>query len=155
MLSKVRHPNIVQFFGLCFMEKAPIPVLVVEQLKTSLRDMMFERLQMSLEVKTSVLVDVASALVYLHGHNPPIIHGQLTAENILLTASMTAKVGGLGDSLILDLLPDWPRARYRITETREYFPRDQKMLTHSGPDLDIFCFGHLALVALSEVQVPA
>ena len=37
-MSTLRHPNIVQFLGLCFLPGSQLPALVMERLLTSLLD---------------------------------------------------------------------------------------------------------------------
>ena len=36
LMSKIHHPNIVQFMGLCFLEDSPYPILVMECMDTNL-----------------------------------------------------------------------------------------------------------------------
>ena len=54
------------------------------------------------EIGYSVIKDVALALSYLHQHSPPVIHRDLSANNVLLTPGMTAKISDLGVAKILD-----------------------------------------------------
>ena len=46
----------------------------------------------------SVLLDVANGLNYLHSKDPPIIHRDLSANNVLLTQDYMAKIADLGVS---------------------------------------------------------
>jgi len=47
--------------------------------------------------RISIAIDVASALDYLHHHNPfPIIHCDLKSSNVLLDNNMVAQVGDFG-----------------------------------------------------------
>ena len=48
------------------------------------------------DVKLSILDDVCCGLHYLHGRNPPIIHRDLTPNNILLCSHLRAKISDLG-----------------------------------------------------------
>lgn len=56
--------------------------------------------------KLSVLLDVANGLAYLHHKQPPVIHRDLTANNVLLTANFTAKISDLGVSRLIDKFND-------------------------------------------------
>ena len=40
LMSTLRHPNIVQFLGLCFLPGSQLPALVMERLLTSLHDLL-------------------------------------------------------------------------------------------------------------------
>ena len=102
IMSRLRHPHIVQFLGIYFQERAPFPVLVMEYLPHSLDAVLEQRLNIATSVKVSFLYDVAKGLAYLHGQDPPIIHRDLTARNILLNSAMVAKIA---DFFPKDLLP--------------------------------------------------
>ena len=47
-------------------------------------------------MKASILYDVAFGLNYLHSFNPPIIHRDLSPNNILLSRDSIAKISDLG-----------------------------------------------------------
>ena len=56
------------------------------------------------EITYSILYDVALlGLCYLHSQNFPIIHRDLSSNDILLTPNMTAKISDLGVAKILNL----------------------------------------------------
>jgi serine/threonine protein kinase len=57
------------------------------------------------EISYSILHDVALGLCYLHSQTPPIIHRDLSSNNVLLTPNMTAKISDLGAARILNLTP--------------------------------------------------
>ena len=96
MLSSVKHPNIVQFMGVYFDEGGPLPLLVMEYVPFTLSQHLEEHKPYPPEVSYGILVDVAKALCYLHGGKPVIIHRDLSANNVLLTHDMSAKVSDLG-----------------------------------------------------------
>ena len=53
-------------------------------------------------VKLSMLLDVSRELWYLHAHHPPIVHQDLSPNNVLLTSQFVAKISGQwGPDLIL------------------------------------------------------
>ena len=104
-MSDLRHPNITQFLGVCFLPNCRLPVLVMERLDGSLDDLLENILNIPLVLKRSILEDVARGLLYLHKHRPQIIHRDLTAKNVLLTASLVAKVTDFGNSRMLNMQP--------------------------------------------------
>ena len=156
LMAEMRHPHIVQFLGLCFLEGSALPVLVMELLDSSLDDLLesskFPGLPLAL--KQSLLTDVARGLVYLHTHNPPVVHRDLSARNILLTSSLAAKISDLGNARIVNLQPgQLARTLTRVPGTHVYMP-PESFDQHSryGPRLDIFSFGHLTLFTLTQVR---
>ena len=154
LMSSLRHPNITQFLGLCFLPGTRLPLLVMERLETSLDDLLEHMPGLPLSLKRSVLEDVASGLVYLHKRMPPVIHRDLTAKNVLLTSSLVAKITDMGNSRIVDMRPgQMARTLSKLPGTLVYMPPEALGETHRyGPSLDIFSFGHLALYTLIQVS---
>ncbi len=103
LMAGLRHPNITQFLGLCFLEGSELPLLVMERLEMSVDDLLECYPNIPLPVKISILTDTGSGLVYLHSRRPPIVHRDLTARNILLTSSLTAKITDMGNSRMITL----------------------------------------------------
>ncbi len=154
-MSDMRHPHIVQFLGLCFLEDSALPVLVMEKLMTSLDDLLENTPNIPLGLKKSILADVARGLIYLHSRKPsPVIHRDLSAKNILLNSALVAKVSDLGNSRIVDLQPgQLARTLSRAPGTGVYMPPEAlDETTRHGPSLDIFSFGHLSLFTLTQVM---
>ena len=96
LLSQVRHPNIVQFLGVYFQQGVQVPILVMEYLPTNLTSCIDQYGILTKEISYSILHDVALGLCYLHSQTPPIIHRDLSSNNVLLTPNMTAKISDLG-----------------------------------------------------------
>ena len=141
LMSSLRHPNVVQFIGLCFLPDSPLPVFVMEGPWTDLGSLLEEGIPLT--TKLSILIDVARGLVYLHNHSPPIVHSQLHVDSVLLNNDMVAKISDLEDTLILNLLSN---------ERRLYMSRLLEVLGTEacGPKCDIYSFGS---VALHTIQV--
>ena len=92
-LTHVCHPNIVQFFGLHYQPEVTIPLVVTELLPFSLTQCLEKHGPILTDVtKLNILVDIAHGLLYLHNLDPPIIHGCLTADSVLLTQYLRAKI---------------------------------------------------------------
>ena len=99
--SQQRHPNIVQLMGVYYPPRSRLPMLIMEYLPFSLTQCL-EKEELPLQMKYSILHDVAKGMCYLHGKRPPIVHRDLTANNVLLTSSYTAKISDLGVSRLAD-----------------------------------------------------
>ena len=74
----------------------------MEYLPLSLTQCLETHQDLPLQIKYSILLDVAKGLNYLHCKTPPIVHRDLTANNILLTSNFIAKISDLGVSRMID-----------------------------------------------------
>ena len=105
LLSRLHHPHIVQFLGVWFEQGCEMPVLVMEYLHTTLSDCLEKYGVLPEEISYGILRDVALGLRYLHERTTPIIHRDLSANNILLTSDMKAKISDMGVAKILNMTP--------------------------------------------------
>ena len=147
LLSQMRHPHIVQFLGLHFEEGAEVPILVMEFMSAALTDCIEQYGRLPTETCYSVLRDVTLGLHYLHDRSPAIIHRDLTANNVLLTSGMTAKISDLGMAKILNLSPSLMSSRMTICPgTLTYMP-PEALTANPVYDtrLDSFSFGVLMI----------
>ena len=149
LMSSLRHSNITLFLGLCFLPGTQLPLLVMERLETSLDDLLEHIPNLPLSLKRSVLEDVASGLRYLHDMQPPVIHRDLTAKNVLLTSSQVAKIS-MGSSRIVNMRGG-QKARRRLKQPGTFPPESEDKDNLYGPSFDVFSFGHLALFTLTQV----
>ena len=139
--------------GVYFPPDSDTPILVMERLQVSLARCLDEA-PLPLSVKYNILLDVANGLNYLHHKTPPIIHRDLTAQNILLTKSFNAKISDLGVCRLLDpvksrcltVVPGNP-----VVMPPEAFINDQLY----DRKLDIFSYGCLILhIFTQEWPIP-
>ena len=142
LLSQVRHPNIVQFIGVYFQEGVPAPILVMEFLHTNLTSCIEQYGILPKEISYSILHDVALGLCYLHRQTPSIIHRDLSSNNVLLTANMTAKISDLGVARILNLTPLQVSCMTQTPGTPAYMP-PEVMIANPKYDtsVDQFSYG--------------
>ena len=105
IMNRLRHPHIVQFLGLWFEVKENSSLyLIMEKMMISLHDMLVSdktssnvsQPRIPFNFKCSILQDISQGLSYLHKHNPPLIHRDLSAKNVLLNSAMAAKISDLG-----------------------------------------------------------
>jgi len=104
-LAQLRHPNIVAFEGVCHLPNEALPVLLMELLATNLHSYLLHPSHTNLGTyrKATILCDIASGLAYLHSLNPPLVHRDLTARNVLLDSKERAKIADFGNARILDI----------------------------------------------------
>ncbi len=142
LLSQTRHPNIVQFLGVCFEEGSQFPILVMEFLPTNLTSCLERYGILPDEINFSILHDVSLGLVYLHGQTPVIVHRDLSANNVLLSTNMTAKISDLGVARILNLTPLQVSRMTETPGTPAYMPPEVMVANpHYDTSVDVFSFG--------------
>ena len=153
LMSSLRHPNIVQFLGICFLHDSNLPILLMEYMTTNLESFLEASHNIPLSVKVSILYDVAQGLAYLHSHSPPVIHRDLTATNVLLNSSLLAKITDFGNSRLIDVTPNQlAKTMTCAPGTLAYLPPEA---LNPNPNydtkLDSFSYGHLALYTMTQV----
>ena len=154
LMSTIRHPNIVQFLGVCYFSDSRLPALVMERMLTTLHSLLQPEPSSPLSIsgaptlksvalKFSVLCDIARGVTYLHEQSPPIIHRDLSARNVLLNSAMVAKISDLGMARTHTL------SRLRQSAgTSVYMPPDaEKDISTS---IDIFSLGVIAIFTIGE-----
>ena len=155
LISTLRHPNIVQFLGVCFLPGSKLPAMVVEKLVTSLHGILAPeppppaKSEVPVSLKFSILRDVARGLSFLHSRTPPIVHRDLTAKNVLLNEGMVAKIAdvamtGITTSLEVEV----------VTKPSSFsvFIPPEALEDEIKPTVavDIFSFGILSFFTLSQ-----
>lgn len=162
LLSQLRHPNIVQFLGVYTERGMQAPILVMEFLPTNLTSCVETHLAPCVdgrhtnihpEISYSILHDVALGLNYLHNQVPPIVHRDLSSNNVLLTSNMKAKISDLGVAKMLDLSPlQVSRVAFNTHTpgTPAYMP-PEAMISNPMYDvsIDVFSFGVMIIHVFS------
>ena len=153
LMSTLRHQNIVQFLGIAnFPEESQHPALIMEQLVTSLDDVLDPDTDAQAQVvayfplslKFSILYNVACGLAYLHERSPPVIHRDLSARNVLLDSSMVAKISDFGVAVTKgDAIAMSPS-----TSSPIYMPPEGSK--NNNGTIDIFSFGILTMFTIGE-----
>ena len=152
ILSKLRHPNIVQFVGVHYGRGGMTDLtLFIECLCSDMDDFLSTRPNLPLPLKLSLLQDVSFGLVYLHEYEPPVVHRDLTARNILISDRCQAKIADLGMAKIVDIQAQLSRSHTTVPGQQFYMPPEAlKEKASCTPKLDIFSFGHLALYTVNQ-----
>ena len=152
MMSKLKHDNIVTFYGICYKQlqsagSVAFPVLVMERLEFSLRSYIDTTTKGAISNAkiAEILFDVARGLVYLHeGCGEPLAHRDLSSNNILLTSRLQAKIADFGESRALDKPGGWDSSA-KLTDvpgTLVFMPPETwEDPPHYTTAIDIFSFG--------------
>ncbi|KAF4623881.1 hypothetical protein D9613_001325 [Agrocybe pediades] len=80
----MNHPNIEKIFGLTADTERRIPVGVIMPYRRNGNAFKYLKHNPSANF-VLMLRDIASALHYMHSHNPPIVHGKIRGSNILIS----------------------------------------------------------------------
>ena len=151
-LSRLKHPNIVHFIGVHYGRKKSDLTLIMECIPADLSGFLETRPQFPLALKLSILLDVTYGLLYLHTHDPPIVHRDLTARNVLITSDGHAKIADLGVAKLLT-----PQALMAVNQHTKapgqplYMPPEALMENpECTPKIDIFSYGHLSLFTINQ-----
>ena len=156
LLSKLRHPNVVHFVGVHYGKSTNDLSLIMECLHTDLAKFLEGcSNEIPLSIKLSILLDVSYGLLYFHNHTPLIIHRDLSANNVLLTTDLRAKIADLGVAKLLDRQTQAAIAQTKAPGSQDYMPPEAlKESPIYNFKLDIFSVGHLMLyVAAQEYPV--
>ena len=143
--ARVSHPNLVQFIG-AMMEGEPI--ILTELMATSMRAVL-ERRPFNPAQITSISLDVARALNYLHLMHPdPIIHRDISSANVLLEPgpnnSWRAKVSDYGSANFLQQL------RTAGPGNPTYAAPEAGNPSQQSPKMDVYSYGVLLLEMCSR-----
>ncbi|KAL5550404.1 hypothetical protein UlMin_000580 [Ulmus minor] len=100
LLSRLHHRNLVSLIGYC--DEGGEQMLVYEFMPNgSLHSLLYggNRSSLTLAMRLQIALDSAKGILYLHTEaDPPIIHRDIKANNILLDSKLTAKVSDFGIS---------------------------------------------------------
>ena len=156
MMTKLRHHNIVTFFGIwqpdieSGEEEETDRVFLVMELcpNGDLRDAAQDP-ESSLKQRQQWIMQVASAMEYLHGRTPPIVHRDLKPQNVLLDAKRDAKVCDFGTSKTMEKSRDMTAGigtvAYMAPELMKAFTDGTTKVDIDGTKCDVFSFAVLAL----------
>ena len=145
LLSNMDHSNIVRFLGMYYRQDSLLPVLVMEKMECDLNQFLTARKKGSLsdDRALGILLDVSKGLVYLH-EEMKVAHRDLSSNNILLTADLSAKIADLGSARVLDRPGGWASETKLSLQpgTTDFMPpealEDPPKYTVS---VDVFSFG--------------
>ncbi|QHO25152.1 hypothetical protein S83_039797 [Arachis hypogaea] len=149
MLSQIRHRNIVKLHGFCLHNRCMF--LVYEYME---RGSLFYALSMdddeakelSWSKRVNIISGTANALAYMH-HDcfPPIVHRDVTSNNILLNSELHAVVSDFGTARLLD--PDSSNQTLQVGTYGYLVPELAYTMTVTEK-CDVYSFGVVALETL-------
>ncbi|KAF7974085.1 hypothetical protein HWV62_13387 [Athelia sp. TMB] len=141
----LNHPNVTKFLGIAQMELNRPPGLVSPYIH---RNRFLDYIGRHSELKREKAIEIALGLQYLHSRSPPVIHGDIKPDNILITDSGVAQLNDFGTSRILDVQGFTTKAMRNMRYTAPELLLLEESLQDPRPttESDIFSLAMLLLV---------
>ncbi|GAB2234009.1 hypothetical protein Droror1_Dr00003244 [Drosera rotundifolia] len=147
VLSKIEHLNLVKLYG--YLEQIDEKIIVVEYVGNgTLREHLDGTRGNGLELgeRLDIAIDVAHGITYLHTYSdPPIIHRDIKASNILLTEKLRAKVTDFGFARMLPEDYDATHISTQIKGTAGYLDPEYLSSYQLTEKSDVYSFGVLLI----------
>ncbi|XP_059657128.1 MDIS1-interacting receptor like kinase 2-like [Cornus florida] len=148
MLTEIKHRNIVKLYGFCLHNRCMF--LIYEYLE---RGSLFcalrqdaEAAELNWTMRVNAIKGIAHAMSYMHHDcNPPIVHRDISSNNILLSSKMEAVVADFGTAR--RLYPDSSN-RTVLAGTCGYVAPELAYTMVVNEKCDVYSFGVVALETL-------
>ncbi|KAJ0944498.1 putative protein kinase RLK-Pelle-LRR-XI-1 family [Helianthus annuus] len=145
VLTNLRHKNIVKLYGFCLHNKCNF--LVYEYMEKGSLFCALSDSELAVQVdwikRVNIIKDVAHALAYMHHDcNPPIVHRDISTNNILLNSKLEGFVADFGAARLLD--PDSSNQTV-IVGTLGYIAPELAYNMIVTEKCDVYSFGVVAL----------
>ena len=147
LMSSLRHPNIVQFYGVFNSDDTSSLLLtanshiITELLAKSLQARNLEKPRLTVRNVIDIAMDIATGLCYLHNRPNPIMHRDLASKNILLSLSGQAKIADLGVAKFTEQVQ---QSHTRHPGTDYYMPLET-MISDYNHSIDVYALGVIIL----------
>lgn len=143
LIAQLRHPNIIQLFGVVLDNPEGVPIIVTELMDMSL----YSAYRCFLDdppsdVHISVMRDVAVGLNYLHSLPDPVVHCNISSFNVLMEekryGKWKTKICDIGfTSQVLF------KARYKTVHSKVYTAPECNDRMQKNLEADIYSYGIL------------
>ncbi|KAJ0601746.1 putative protein kinase RLK-Pelle-LRR-XI-1 family [Helianthus annuus] len=145
VLTNLRHKNIVKLYGFCLHNKCNF--LVYEYMEKGSLFCALSDTELAVQVdwikRVNIIKDVAHALAYMHHDcSPPIVHRDISSNNILLNSELEGFVADFGAARLLD--PDSSNQTV-IAGTLGYIAPELAYNMIVTEKCDVYSFGVVAL----------
>ncbi|KAL6865306.1 hypothetical protein ACP4OV_016457 [Aristida adscensionis] len=150
LLKTLKHKNIIKFYN-SWLDKRNNNINFITEVFTSgtLRQYRIKHKKVDIRALKKWSRQILSGLVYLHSHDPPVIHRDLKCDNIFVNGNQgEVKIGDLGLATILD----HARSAHSIIGTPEFMAPE--LYDEEYNELvDIYAFG-MCLLELVTFEYP-
>ncbi|XP_066360644.1 probable serine/threonine-protein kinase WNK2 isoform X1 [Miscanthus floridulus] len=150
LLKTLKHKNIIKFYN-SWLDRRSNNINFITEVFTSgtLRQYRIKHKKVDIRALKKWSRQILSGLVYLHSHDPPVIHRDLKCDNIFVNGNQgEVKIGDLGLATILDNA----RSAHSIIGTPEFMAPE--LYDEEYNELvDIYAFG-MCLLELVTFEYP-
>ncbi|KAL6064370.1 Serine/threonine-protein kinase STY46 [Balamuthia mandrillaris] len=167
IMSKLRHPNILLLMGACL--EYPNICVITEYISEGDVLRYIKKKRRSFLRKLEIAIDAARGMLFLHLRNPPCLHQDLKASNLLVDRSGRVKVGDFGIAQVQEELmtldgeqpgeASASKAMLKLSTPNQCFgtlnwlPPEVLNAEQRSKEADVWSFGMVLWELLSE-QVP-
>ncbi|KDQ07561.1 hypothetical protein BOTBODRAFT_59875 [Botryobasidium botryosum FD-172 SS1] len=147
--SMLEHPHVLKFFGVCCIER--VPHMISPWMENgSLLD--YFKKENTAADRLQILFQTALALAYLHEQQPPIVHGDLKAANILISNDGRALLCDFGLTTIAEVPEFQVATGSNFAGTPIYMAPEllAGTVTRKTPASDVYAYGILIAMLLSS-----
>ena len=155
--SSINHPNIVTFIGVYYTQgRSDLPIMVMELMDINVTSFVVNnKSTITIETKLSILHDVSFGLSYLHSRSPPVIHRDLSSNNVLLNNKdhLVAKISDLGTTKMIRADSKQTKSKLTTAPGTVHFMPPEALEEDDpvyGTPVDVFSFGAVTLHLFSE-----
>ena len=147
MTHRLSSPYIVRFLGVSFHRN--VPVLLAELLECSLTDVLgCQHCSVPYHREIDIALGIARGIHFLHCQTPPVVHRDLSSNNVLMASDYRVKIADLGVAKSMD-----NRFCSTMPGTLPYMPPEVHQPTELSVAIDLFSFAVL-MVQLETRKSP-
>lgn len=134
LLRRIDHPLIIRFYD-CFIEDLRGYLVVEYSEGTTLKDLVMQSGPPSESLVRSVSMQLCDALAYLHSLTPPIIHGDVSPDNVILHPDGKIKL------LDFAAAQELSRSRTATVIGKHSYMAPEQFRGMPGPSSDVYSLG--------------
>ncbi|KAI6671020.1 hypothetical protein NL676_005905 [Syzygium grande] len=140
-MSKIEHLNLVRLYG--YLEHGDEKIIVEEYISGgTLREHLDGENGLEMTERLDIAIDIAHAVAYLHTYSdPPIIHRDIKASNILITEKLRAKVTDFGFARLASEDPGATHISTQIRGSTGYLDPEYLRTYQLTEKSDVYSFG--------------
>lgn len=158
MLSRLRHPTLIQIMAYC-LEPSKAMIVLEYMEGCDIDEIIFPddvpKMTVDTDGKVYITLQVAKALAYLHDQKPSVIHQDIKPSNVLVSKNLTAKICDLGVSRLRTMHTKASASTIKCVEGTPIYMAPECILKESkgttASDIWSFAWTNLELFTLHDI----